>query len=245
MSKFPDARTLLTIVVIITTLAIAINDPLWLGGLLAVTLGALLAFGISPQRLTGRLRRYRWLFFILALAQSLTNPGGHIYLEWRGFVLLSSGGLLLALAVMLRIVIILTTALLFTLRNYHELVTGLVQLGVPYELAFMVLLGVRFIPVFMDEFHASLLAIELRGIDLQKIPLADKVRVYSYILMPAVAGAVIRARRIATAMDARAFRAEDKRTWLEWPGLSRADWLAMATAVLGGGLCAIIYWGLL
>ncbi len=245
MSKFPDARTLLTIVVIITTLAIAINDPLWLGGLLAVTLGALLAFGISPQRLTGRLRRYRWLFFILALAQSLTNPGGHIYLEWRGFVLLSSGGLLLALAVMLRIVIILTTALLFTLRNYHELVTGLVQLGVPYELAYMVLLGVRFIPVLMDEFRASLLAIELRGIDLQKIPLADKVRVYSYILMPAVAGAVIRARRIATAMDARAFRAADKRTWLEWPGLSRADWLVMAAAVLGGGLCAIIYWGLL
>lgn len=244
MSRFPDARTIFAVVVIITSLALAINNPLWLGGLLAAILGTLLAFGISPWKLAGRLRRYRWLFLILALAQSLTNPAGHIYLEWQGYVLLSSGGLLLALAVMLRITIILAASLLFTLRNYQELVTGLVQLKIPYELAYMVLLGVRFIPVFMDEFRASVLAIELRGIDLDKIPLADKIRVYSYILMPAVAGAVIRARRIATAMDARAFRAKRRRTWLDWPQLARGDWLTMAAAVLGGALCVIIYWGL-
>ena len=107
----------------------------------------------------------------------------------------------------------------------------------------MVLLAVRFIPVFMDEFRQSLLAIQLRGVDLGQIPLAEKVRVYSYILMPAVAGAIIRARRIATAMEARAFRAKKKRTWLEWPRLSAGDWLILVGAVLGGAVCATIYWG--
>lgn len=243
MKSFPDARTLLAVVFIITTLAIAMADPLWLAGLLAATLAFILALGVPIRSLGRRLRRYRWLFFILALAQSLANPAGQVYLEWQGFVLLSSGGILAALAAMLRIATILAAALALTLRNYHELTTALVQLKVPYELAFMVLLAVRFIPVFMDEFRQSLLAIQLRGVDLEQIPLAEKVRVYSYILMPAVAGAVIRARRIATAMDARAFRASKKRTWLDWPRLSAGDWLLMAGAALGGAVCAIIYWG--
>ncbi|MGI6365420.1 MAG: energy-coupling factor transporter transmembrane component T family protein [Bacillota bacterium] len=243
MSSFPDARTLLVVVLIITSLAIAMDDPLWLAGLLISTLAILLWLGVSPRRLGGRLRRYRWLFLILALVQSLTNPAGQIYLEWRDYVLLSSGGLLAALAVLLRLATILAAALALTIRNYQELTIALVQLGVPYELAYMVLLAVRFIPVFMDEFRQSLLAIQLRGVDLGQIPLAEKVRVYSYILMPAVAGAIIRARRIATAMEARAFRAKKKRTWLEWPRLSAGDWLILVGAVLGGAVCATIYWG--
>lgn len=131
MSSFPDARTLLVVVLIITSLAIAMDDPLWLAGLLISTLAILLWLGVSPRRLGGRLRRYRWLFLILALVQSLTNPAGQIYLEWRDYVLLSSGGLLAALAVLLRLATILAAALALTIRNYQELTIALVQLGVP------------------------------------------------------------------------------------------------------------------
>lgn len=243
MRRFPDARTLLAVVVVVTSLAIALKDPLWLGGVLVVTLGVLLAFRVSPLRLLRRLRRYRWLFLILILAQSLTNSTGQIYLQWQGFVLLSSGGLLAALAAMLRIIIILAAALLLSLRNYQEVVTALAQLKVPYELAYMVLLGVRFIPVFMEEFRQAMNTIQLRGIELEKVPLRGKLRIYSYILMPAVAGAVIRARRIAIAMDARAFRAKERRTWLDWPRLGRGDWLLMAATAVAGVVCWTIYKG--
>ena len=187
MSRFPDTRTLLLIVLCFTTLALALGDPFWLAAVLALALAALAAMGISPARLGRRLKRYRGLFLVLVLAQSLTNSSGRVFLEWRGHVLLSSGsagrcgggiedcrhpggGHVLSR------------------RNYQELVTALVQLRVPYELAYMVLLGVRFIPVFMEEFRTALTAIQLRGVDLDKVPLGRKIRIYSYILMPAVAG---------------------------------------------------------
>ncbi|HCX78654.1 MAG TPA: hypothetical protein DG577_04495, partial [Firmicutes bacterium] len=78
---FPDVRTLFALVLVITSLAIAINDPLWLTGLLAVSLAALLAAKIPLSLLGRRLRRYRWLFLILALAQSLSNGSGRVFLD--------------------------------------------------------------------------------------------------------------------------------------------------------------------
>ena len=243
-SVFPDARTLILVVLLITTLAIAISDPLWLMGLLVATGGTLIAAKVSLFRLFNRLRRYRWLVLILALAHSVTNPSGSIMLELQGVILLSMGGILAALAVLLRISVILAAALLLTIRDSQQLVTGLAQMKVPYELAYMVLLGIRFIPVLMEEFQDALLAMQLRGIDIDRIPPREKIRVYSYLLMPTVAGALIRARRIATAMEARAFRANKGRTWLDWPRLSKMDWLVMMVAIISGAGCLwIINWG--
>ena len=83
-NAFPDVRTLFALVLVITSLAIAINDPLWLTALLAVTLAALLAAKIPVSQLAKRLRRYRWLFLLLVLAQSLSNGSGRVFLEWGG-----------------------------------------------------------------------------------------------------------------------------------------------------------------
>jgi energy-coupling factor transport system permease protein len=243
---FPDVRTLIILVFVITSLAIIINDPVWLMALLAVCLAALFAAQIPLSQLGRRLRRYRWLFFSLVLAQSLINRSGQVYLEWRGYTLLSSGGLLAALSALLRIAIILAAVQLLTRKDYQQMVTGLVQMKVPYELAYMVLLAVRFIPVLMAEFRNSLLAIALRGVELEEIPLREKVRVYSYILMPTVAGALIRSRRIAIAMEARAFRAYPQRTWLEWPRLTAWDWIIIFLALgAGGGIIWIKFWGVM
>lgn len=243
-TAFPDARTLIVLVLLLTTLAIAINSLLGLSILLAVSLAVLLVARIPLPSLLRRMQRYRWLFFILAVVQSVTNPSGQVYLAWRGCALLSAGGLLSALLVLVRITIIMAAALLLTRKDYQQLVTGLVQMKVPYELAYMVLLGIRFIPVLMDEFRNSLTAIQLRGVDLHRIPLGEKIKVYYYILMPTVAGALIRARRIATAMEARAFRARKARTWLEWPVFTGLDWLIVFAALAGGaGLLWIAYRG--
>jgi|SRR5690554_176910 len=245
-SAFPDARTLIIAVVILTSLAIAINNPLVLAGLLAVTLLALVAAKIPLGDFVRRFKRFRWLIITLALVQSLTNPHGQIYWQWREYILLSSGGLWAALAVLLRLAVILAGVQFLNRKNYQELVTGMVQMKVPYELAYMVLLGIRFIPVFMEEFRDALTAMALRGVDLEQIPWRDKLRVYSYILMPTVAGAMVRARRIATAMEARAFRAYPQRTWLEWPRLSRWDW-ALITSVMavGFGILALNWRGII
>lgn len=236
-ADFPDIRSLLILVLVLTTLAILLNSPLFLAALLLATIVALLAAGLPLAQLGKILWRYRWLFFILALVQSLTEGSGQILWQGWGYVLLSTGGLTAALAALLRIAVILAAVQLLSLRDYQQLVRGLAQLGAPYELAFMVLLAVRFIPVLAEEFRNSLVAIQLRGVDLRAIPLREKVRVYSSILMPTTAGALIRSQRIAVAMEARAFRAYPKRTWLEWPRLGAGDWALIALALgIGTGV---------
>lgn len=230
-ADFPDIRSLLILVLVLTTLAILLNSPLFLAALLLATIVALLAAGLPLAQLGKILWRYRWLFFILALVQSLTEGSGQILWQGWGYVLISTGGLTAALAALLRIAVILAAVQLLSLRDYQQLVRGLAQMGAPYELAFMVLLAVRFIPVLAEEFRNSLVAIQLRGVDLRAIPFREKVRVYSSILMPTTAGALIRSQRIAVAMEARAFRAYPKRTWLEWPRLGAGDWALIALAL--------------
>ena len=230
----PDVRALFALVLVITSLAIALGNPYWLAVLLLIALAVLVAMKIPLDGLGNRFWRYRWLFLLLILIQSLTNSSGKVYIALSGYVLLSAGGLLAALATLLRIAVILAAAQLLTVKDYQEMVTGLVQMGVPYELAYMVLLAVRFIPVLIEEFRHSLEAIELRGVDLKAIPPGKKIKLYSYILMPTTAGALIRSQRVAIAMEARAFRAYPQRTWLEWPQLGVRDWLVIVFAVLGG-----------
>ncbi len=239
----PDSRVLIMLVFSLSAMAIAFTDIFWLSGLLLVSLLALAATRISLWRLVRRLRRFRWLFFILAVIQSLTHPGGQVFLQWGETVLVSSHGLLAAVSVMLRITIILAVVLLFTLRDSQQLVVGLVQMKVPYPLAYMVLLEIRFIPVLGEDFTDALLAIQLRGIDMKAIPLGARFRLYTNILLPVVAGALIRARRIATAMDARAFRAYTRRTWLDWPRLTPGDWVLLGGSVAGTAIACVFYYG--
>lgn len=233
---FPDARTLLIIVFVVTSLAIVFSNPVSLGILLVLSLSALLTAKIPLAQLGKRIWRYRWLFLLLVLAQSLTNNAGRVFLVWRGHVLLSQGGLTAALAALLRIAVILAVVLLLSLKDYQQVVTGLAQLGTPYELAFMVLLAIRFLPVLAEEFRQSTVAIALRGVDFKAVPLREKIRIYSYVLMPTTAAALIRSRRIAIAMEARAFRAYSRRTWLEWPALTPGDWVIIVLVVLGAGV---------
>lgn len=240
VSGFPDIRSLLILVIVITVFAVILNSLLALLVLLVISL---IALGLAPiplGKLIKRLRGYRWLIFILILVQSLTHSGGKVYLQWRGYVFLSAGGLEAALGVLLRIVIILAVALLLTQKDYQELATGLAQMKVPYELAFMVLLAVRFLPTLREEFRDSLAALQLRGVEIEIVPLGKRLGLYYYLLLPTTGVAMVRAQRIAIAMEARGFRAYPRRTWLEWPSLSAMDWLIIAFAVVGGGLTILL-----
>jgi energy-coupling factor transport system permease protein len=82
----------------------------------------------------------------------------------------------------------------------------------PYEIAFMVLLAIKFLPLFKEEFVDSIIAVQLAGADLVRIPLKKKLSLYTYILMPAVTKALNRARYISLSMESRGFRIYPTRT---------------------------------
>jgi len=236
-----DPRARLAAVAVLSTLAIAIKDVAWLAGLVAVTFLLLSLGRFDPGRVLPRLRRFGPLFLALLVVQSIFAPAGRPLLTVAGIALVTMHGLIAGISIVLRLVIIVLSAAFIGSTDPMELVLGLVKLRVPYEIAFMVLLAIRFLPVLMEEVQDALTAIQLRGVDLPRIPPGAKLKLYTSIFLPVVAGALLRARKTAVAMEARAFRAYPQRTYLDELVMQRSDVLLTVMSLLFGILYYLLY----
>lgn len=85
------------------------------------------------------------------------------------------------------------------------LLLGLVRMRLPYSLAFMAVTAVRFIPVMMQETMQVITASAMRG----------GSRLSIRLLTPILANCLRRAGTLAVAVESRAFRSSDCRTYLE------------------------------
>lgn len=219
-----DPRTKLVMVFCITTLAIVYNAPGALFILLAGTIGLLLIFRIDLVRVAEYLKPYLLLLIVLFLAQCIFTPGGDVLLAAGPVPLLRTRGLVQGGSVVLRLLVVIAAALLLTTSNSRDFISGLVQWKVPYEIAFMVAVALRFLPLFRDEFINVVTAVQLRGVELKKVSWGKKMELFRQLFFPLVYGAILKARQLSIAMEARGFRAYPRRTYLRHLRLGRADY---------------------
>lgn len=210
--KKPDPRAMLLIAACFSTMGVLIEST-WL--LACVLVGAVLFFvmlGAKTVRLLKRLRGFILVIVFVALMQSIFNGGGRTIVSIGNVSILTTEGLLRGANTLLRLSTVMTSASIFTLTTSRRMVQGLIQLKIPYEFAFMTSVALRFLPVFSQEFRDTLVAIQLRGVDLKRIPFRQKLKMYTSILMPVTYSAVDRAQKLSCTMELRAFRAHDRRT---------------------------------
>lgn len=222
-----DPRTKLVIVICITTLALIYNTPGQLFLLLAGTIILLLLFRVDLYGVYRHLRPFLPLFLILFLVQCIFAPGGEVLLALGPVPLFTSKGLALGASAVLRIGVVVAAAILLTTGSSRDFILGLVQWRLPYEMAFMVFVAIRFLPIFRDELINVVTAIQLRGVELKRVPWGQKIKLYGSVLFPVVYGALLKAQQLAVAMEARGFRAYPQRTYLRQLNLSRADYMVM------------------
>lgn len=222
-----DPRTVLAVIVCLTTLSVLCLDIVYLGCVLAVSLIADAAFKVD---LRGAFKRVRFLIpmiVFIALLQSLTVKSGTALVRLGRVNLITSGGLLSGTAFALRMSIIIFSALIALTRTSGELTDGLIKMKIPYEIAFMTAVALRFIPSFREEFVNRYNAILLRGIDIKELKLKQKIKLYAYLISPSVVGGILKSSYLADAMAARGFRAYKKRTMLRELKLTAADIFVM------------------
>ncbi|NLY39253.1 MAG: energy-coupling factor transporter transmembrane protein EcfT [Firmicutes bacterium] len=236
-----DPRTKIVLVMVISTLSILMNEVLWLAGLLAAAYLMLFLGGMKPGEVFPRLKRFLFLFVALLVIQSIFSPSGAPLITVGEIHLVTTGGVLKGIAVILRMLIIVTSAMMLLTSSPMELVLALIRFGVPYEIAFMVLMAIRFLPVLGEEVRDALTAIQLRGVKIKEIPLGQKIKVYTYIFMPVTASALLKAKKTAIAMEARAFRAFPRRSYLDELHLRGRDYAVMALALAAGLGCCSAY----
>ncbi|MDD2480816.1 MAG: energy-coupling factor transporter transmembrane component T [Lutispora sp.] len=231
MKKF-DPRTRIIIVFLISSAALMIRQLAPLLSLLLLTLILCKLFSIPLLGSIKKLKKLWYFFFVLALVQSIFTSGGETLVSIGSFRLLTTLGLQSGISIITRMSIIIYSALIIASAPPLEIVYGLIAMKLPYEIAFMVLLAMKFLPLIKEEFSDSIIAVQLAGADLDKIPMKRKLSLYTYILTPSVIKALHRARYISLSMECRGFRAYPSRTNYCKLKMKRADYMAMlATAV--------------
>jgi energy-coupling factor transport system permease protein len=179
-----------------------------------------------------RMRKLVGVMLAIAAVQSLFIRTGNPLINIWGITLLTDYGLIKSLEFFLRLGIIIVSAAIITTSTSREIIQGLVQWHCPYEIAFMVSIAIRFLPVFKEEMVDMVIAIQLRGIDFKKVKLNQKLKIYKYILVPIVINSVLKAKELSVAMEMRGFRAYPSRTSYRMLKMQVIDYIII-------GLCIV------
>jgi energy-coupling factor transport system permease protein len=112
------------------------------------------------------------------------------------------------------------------------MIQGIVQFGLPYEFAFMTAVGIKFMPLLVEEFKDTYTAIQLKGIEIKSLPLIERFKISSYILTPVIASTINKGKKLSISVESRGFRVYDKRTSLVNLKFCNIDYLLILFTVI-------------
>lgn len=163
----------------------------------------------------------RWILLFTAAVQIFLTPGEIIW-QW-GIVHITAEGVRLAIFMCVRLVLLVMTTSVLTLTTTPIVLTDAVEnllspfkrIGVPaHELAMMMTIALRFIPLLADETEKIMAAQKARGAAFDEGGLMDRARALLPILVPLFLSAINRASELAMAMEARCYHGGEGRTRL-------------------------------
>lgn len=204
-----DPRTKMVIIACISTAALITNRMVFLTGLLAATIIIMLMMGISFARQKKQLIAVIGMVVFLFALQT-------IFGRWE-----------LGITLSIRMFVLLMSALILLTGEPRDYLLAMVQCHMPYELAHMVILAFHFFPLLREEALDIYYSIQLRGTELVKTSLRNKLSAFRHMCIPILAGALKRAEDTAIAMEVRGFRSKPRRTYMRRLKLTRVDIVVM------------------
>lgn len=223
-----DPRAKIVVVLCVSTLAVFIQNIYILFSVFCFTILIAALIGRNLLFVIKKMGKIWYLFLIIVVVQSIFIHSGENLVRIGNFSLVTLGGLLLGIEFILRIFIIVSSATILSTSSSREIIQGMVQWKIPYEISFMVSVAIRFLPVFSRELKDVVTAVQLRGIDLYRIRVRKRLKIYYFIFNPVVIGAIRKAQQLSTAMETRAFRAYPNRTSYLVLKMTYIDYLIIA-----------------
>jgi energy-coupling factor transport system permease protein len=227
----------------LSAFAIVIREDLAaMAVLFAITLVFALLLKVDLVRFAKRFKRLWQVLVVVALLRSVFAPAGVVWVSVWQIPLLTSGGLAMGVLVGLRLVIFILGAAMFMVYPARALIQGLVQIKMPFEIAYMVFIGLRFVPQLSEQLRDSLTALQLRGVVIDELKLKKRLSLYMYLLLPAVVSGLQNAKELAMSMEMRAFRSMESRTSYFMLKLNNRD-IAMLCLIAVTALAAGLFMG--
>ena len=211
-----DPRTKLMLALAVAVLIALTRKPYWLIGEWLVLVAAIIAMG--------ELKAYlRWLMSLVPMALFF---GGITW--WTADRIAGQAAALGLLAI--------TTVFFgfFASTEPEDLGNSLVQSGLPFRVAFVMMAALQFVPVVSRKIRAVVEAQQARGIVLK--PGWRALRNYPVLLVPILIQSFQTAESLAEAMETRGF-GRPGRSFRKVYRLGAGDWAAI---ILGWGLALIL-----
>ena len=198
---------------------------------------------VSKVPLKFMLKGLKSIMFILLFTVVLNiffTPTGNPLVEW-GFIKITDQGLLIAAKMGIRLVLLIVGSSLLTLTTSPiELTDGIESLlnpfrkiGVPaHEIAMMMSIALRFIPILLEETDKIMKAQMARGADFESGNIIQRAKAMIPIMVPLFISAFRRAEELAMAMEARCYRGGVGRTRLNRLIYKQGDFCAFGLAIL-------------
>lgn len=173
------------------------------------------------------------LLIITTCFQLLFTPGK--ILVSVGFLRITQEGIFAACFIVIRLGLLVLFSSLMTLTTTpKQLTDGLECLFMPlnrifpvHEIAMMMSITLRFIPILIEELDKIMKAQQARGADFETGNIIRKVKAMVPLLVPLFVAAFRRADELATAMDARCYHGGEGRTKMKPLRWNRKDFLAL------------------
>ena len=178
--------------------------------------------------------------FIIVLFTVVLNifmaPGETILYEF-GKIKVTLEGIKLAVRMVSRLVLLIIGSSLMTLTTSPiELTDGIEALlkpfskiGVPaHEIAMMMSISLRFIPILLEETDKIMKAQMARGADFESGGIIKRAKALIPILVPLFISAFRRADELAMAMEARCYRGGENRTRMKELSYEGKDYIALS-----------------
>ena len=200
---------------------------------------------ISKIHISIILKNIKPLFFIIALTSALNifyNTDGITLFNWR-FINVTSGGLITAGFMVLRLIFIICGAPFLTYTTSPIVITdGLERLMSPlrifkvpvHDIAMMTTIALRFIPILIDETDKIMSAQKSRGADFESGGIIKRAKALIPILVPLIISAFRRAEELATAMECRCYHGDKGRTRLRILKFGLVDLVALLVMIAFG-----------
>lgn len=204
--------------------------------------------GIKPKFIFKGLRPLILIIFLTLILNVFMTPG-HIVWQY-GFIKITKEGLLTALFMGLRLVLLIIGSSLLTLSTkpinltdgIEKLLNPLKKIKVPaHELAMMMTIALRFIPTLLEETDKIMKAQMARGADFESGNIFRRAKSLTPLLVPLFVSAFRRADELAMAMEARCYRGGEKRTRMKEMRFHFRDYVAFFLLLIFLG--AIIVYG--
>lgn len=234
-----DPRVKIILAIVYMVVIFAINYMMTFIIMALFTLLVIVGSGI-PLKLT--LKGMKPVLFIVVFTAMLNifTQKGTVIFEF-GFLHITYEGLIMAVKMALRLLLLVVGASLLTLTTtpisltdgMESLMKPLSKIGFPsHEIAMMMSIALRFIPTLLDETDKIMKAQSARGADFDTGNLVQRAKSFIPVLVPLFVSAFRRADELSIAMEARCYRGGTGRTRMKQLRLGVQDLIVCSVMVV-------------